>query len=114
MTKRSDGEGELGSFRISDKKRPEVRSFAKKGGKAQEAAPSPSVGFPAIEARLEAGSIEDLAEELRPSYERLDELLGKSDLKAKAAAKKAMAAYERTADLFEYLYETKAALTGKK
>lgn len=109
MTKKED----LSTFRISDVKRAEVRSFApKKTG--DEPPPSPSVGFPAIEARLEKGTIEDLAAELRPSYEKLEELQASGDMKAKTAAKKAMAAYERTADLFEYLYETKAALTSPK
>lgn len=99
----------LGSFRIGDLRRPEVRGTGKAPQEAA-AAPSPSVGFPAVESRLEAGSIESLAGELRPSYEKLEALASEGDLKQKAAAKKAMAAYERTADLFEYLYETKAAL----
>ena len=109
MTKKKD---ELSSFRIADVKRPEVRSFQKQsGGSGGEAPVSTSVGFPAIEQRLEQGSIDDLADELRPSYEKLEALIDGGDLKAKAAAKKAMAAYERTADLFEYLFETKSALT---
>lgn len=106
-------EGELSSFRISDMKRAEVRSFSKQSEKKVEEEASSSVGFPAVESRLEGGSIESLAEELRPSYERLEALSsGKGDMKLKAAAKKAMGAYERTADLFEYLYETKNALAS--
>jgi hypothetical protein len=101
---------DLGTFRIADVKRPEVRSFKKA---KEEAAPAVSVGFPAVEARLEKGTIEQLAEELRPSYELLEELATGGDIKVRGAAKKAMAAYERTADLFEYLYETKSALSGK-
>ncbi|MBK6688576.1 MAG: hypothetical protein IPG45_29160 [Deltaproteobacteria bacterium] len=99
----------LGTFRIGDLRRPEVRGSGKTPQEA--AAPAgPSVGFPAVESRLEAGSIESLADELRPSYEKLEAMASDGDMKQKAAAKKAMAAYERTADLFEYLYETKAAL----
>lgn len=111
MTKKKD---ELSSFRIADVKRPEVRSFTKaeEGGQpgvTKEA--SASVGFPAIEARLERGTIDELADELRPSYEKLEALSESGDMKTKAAAKRAMAAYERAADLFEYLFETKATMT---
>ncbi|MCK6546790.1 hypothetical protein L6R52_13145 [Myxococcota bacterium] len=106
-------EGELTTFRIADRKRPEVRSFAKPtSGAKQEEAQSSSVGFPAVESRLEAGSIDDLVAELRPSYEKLEELSTKGDMKTKGAAKKAMGAYERTVDLFEYLHQTKSTLAS--
>lgn len=111
MTKKDD-EG-LATFRIADVKRAEVRSFKKPQDSTESAAPSgPSVGFPAIEQRLERGTIEDLAEELRPAYEKLEALAQKGEMRGRTNAKKAMAAYERTADLFEYLFETKAALQG--
>ena len=103
---------DLGTFRIADVKRPEVRSY-KKLGKEPEPEPSPSVGFPAIETRVENRTIEQVVEEIRPSYEQLEEMAGKGDMKSRAAAKKAMAAYERTADLFEYLFYTKDALQGR-
>ena len=103
---------DLGTFRIADVKRPEVRSY-KKLGKEPEPEEPASVGFPAIEARVESKSIEELVEEIRPSYEQLEELATKGDMKSRAAAKKAMAAYERTADLFEYLFYTKDALQGR-
>lgn len=107
-------EGELTTFRIADRKRPEVRSFSKPApGGAKEEQASASVGFPAVESRLEGGSIDDLVAELRPSYETLEELSTKGDLKTKGAAKKAMGAYERTVDLFEYLHQTKSALASK-
>jgi hypothetical protein len=112
MAKKKD---ELESFRIADKKRPEVKSFAPGkagGGGGDDEAPSNSVGFPGIESRLENGTIDDFVDEIRPSYEKLEELAEKGDAKKKQAAKKAMAAYERVADLFEYLFETKAALQG--
>ena len=100
---------DLGTFRIADKRRPEVRSFQRPGTKKAEPEPSPSVGFPSIEQRLESGTIDTLAEELRPSYEKLD-AIATSDPKQKANAKKAMIAYERCADLMEYLFATKEAL----
>jgi hypothetical protein len=100
---------DLGTFKIADKRRAEVRSFQRPGTKKAEPEPSPSVGFPSIEQRLENGSIETLAEELRPSYEKL-EALASGDQKQKGNAKKAMIAYERCADLMEYLFATKEAL----
>jgi hypothetical protein len=100
---------DLGAFKIADKRRPEVRSFQRPGAKKAEPEPTPSVGFPSIEQRLENGTIDDLAEELRPSYEQLEEL-ATTDPKQKANAKKAMVAYERCADLLEYLFQTKEAL----
>lgn len=104
---------DLASFKISDIKRPEVRSFTRPPADTDKGVtPSVSAGFPAIEARLESSTIEGIAEELRPTYERLEGLAAQGDLKSKAAAKKAMAAYERAADLFEYLYDTKTALSN--
>jgi hypothetical protein len=103
---------DLGTFRIADVKRPEVRSY-RKIGKEPEPEQAPSVGFPAIESRVEGMTIEQVVEEIRPSYEQLEEMAAKGDMKSRAAAKKAMAAYERTADLFEYLYYTKDALQGR-
>jgi hypothetical protein len=102
----------MDSFRIGDLRRPEVRSTGKQPEVAQGPV-GPSVGFPAVEVRLENGTIESLADELRPSYEKLEEIVLNGPKKEKAAAKKAMAAYERTADLFEYLFETKAALQNR-
>lgn len=104
---------ELASFKIRDLKRPEVRSFTKAPESAstvQAATPEgASVGFPAVEARLEGSTIEAVADELRPSYEAL-EALEAAQPKLKHVARKSMAAYERAADLFEYLFATKAAM----
>ncbi len=103
---------DLETFRIADKRRPEVRSFQRTVAQT-EPEPSPSVGFPTIERHLEEGSIDDLAETLRPAYERLEGLVGGNDPKVKGAAKKAMIAYERCADLMEYLFATKEALKAR-
>jgi hypothetical protein len=110
MSSENDG---LGSFRIADLRRPVVRGGGGKAPAAPEPAAASSIGFPAVERVLESGSIEALASSLRPSYEQLDALATGGDMRARAAAKKAMAAYERTADLFEYLFETKRTLEGK-
>ena len=98
---------ELSSFRISDMRRPEVRKTAPQ---RPEPEPEASVGFPAVEAMLELDSVEEVADRLRPTYEALEALSQSGDLKTRAGAAKAMAAYERCADLFEYLFQTKSAL----
>lgn len=108
------GEDELKGFRIGDKRRPEVRGQVSPSSGKVVVAESPSAGFPAIESRLEQKTVDEVAEELRGSYEKLEALSEDGNMKEKAAAKKAMAAYERTADLFEYLYMTKEALAKTK
>jgi hypothetical protein len=104
---------DLSTFRISDVRRASVRPNTKPGKAAAPEPTEPSVGFPAVEARLERSTADGVAEELRGSYERLEDLSSGKDMKTKAAAKKAMGAYERAADLFEYLFQTKDALQGR-
>lgn len=105
---------DLTSFKIGDMRSPSVRStpLGKKGKPAAEAAPAESVGFPAIEAHLEHGTVDSVAESLRASYEALEALSQGKDMRKRAAAGRAMIAYERAADLFEYLFQTKDALSG--
>jgi hypothetical protein len=103
----------LAGFKISDVKRAEVRTYKSAVPKDQADEPSeqgPSTGFASIEQRLENASIEAVADEIRSTYEKLEEMAGQGDMKAKAAAQKSMAAYERTADLFEYLFATKTSI----
>ena len=103
----------LDGFKISDMKRPEVRSFQKtisKDDTSEPAADSSNSGFENVEQRLENGTIEDLADEIRDTYQKLEEMAATGDMKTKSSAQKAMAAYERTADLFEYLFSTKETL----
>jgi hypothetical protein len=105
----------LGGFRIADMKRPEIRTYTKPAKK--DAAPQPeasaSAGFPAVESRLEKHTIDQVADEIRPSYEKLEAIANDGDRKVRAQAKKAMAAYERTADLFEYLFATKDSIAKR-
>lgn len=105
MAERPKGE----SFRIADVRRPEVR-----GGRPPSKTPPParSMGFPAIEAWLEEGAIEEVIEAIRPRYEALEQMAGAGTPREKAGAKKAMIAYERAADLLEYLFDTKERLKG--
>lgn len=103
---------DLSSFRISDVRRAEVRATTSPRAAQPEPEPEASVGFPAIEALLELDSVEEVADRLRPSYEKLEALSAGRDQRQRAAANKAMGAYERCADLLEYLFETKSALQG--
>lgn len=101
---------ELSSFRIGDLRRPEVRGTTRAGAKPETPEPEPAVGFPTVETWLELESVEEVADRLRPTYEALEALASAKDLKTRTSAGRAMAAYERCADLFEYLFQTKHAL----
>lgn len=105
---------ELGTFRIADVRRPAVRSFTKAQAAVEETEARESLGFPAIESRLESMTLEQLADELRPTYEALERLATQGDFRTKGPAAKAMAAYERTADLFEYLYEVRENMAAAR
>ena len=54
--------------------------------------------------------MDELIENFRPRYEALEALSREGGFREKGSAKKAMAAYERAADLFEYLFSTKETL----
>lgn len=108
----ADDEKKGASFRIGDLRRPEVRTYRKKGAEATTPA-SPSAGFPSIEGWLERGTVDEVVAALRPRYEALETLATRGTVREKGPAKKAMAAYERAADLFEHLFATKAALAGE-
>lgn len=105
---------DMSTFKIGDMRRPSVRATKKPSAPAAPEAAEPSIGFPAVEARLEGGTVDSVAEELRGSYEQLEQMSASGDMRKKAGAKKAMGAYERAADLFEYLFETKDALQSGK
>ena len=71
-------------------------------------APPPSVGFPHIEAVVEAP---DLAE-FESRLAQLQELAKSGSNKEKLAAKKAAAAYEKARALLQYMLDTKARLAA--
>jgi hypothetical protein len=100
----------LESFKAGDtQKKASVRSPSKK---AEPAAPeSRSLGFRRIEGIIEKEDPARLSASLSKIHKDLEdfEKAAKSP-KDKAAAKKARAAVERTADLMDYLFQTKAAL----
>ncbi len=102
---------ELDSFKIAETRKPGVSS-PKKGETAAPAAEARSLGFKRIEGLLER---EDRAT-VQASLSRLKESLTALERGAKgnqdrAAAKKAIAAVDRTAELMDFLYDTKDSLT---
>ena len=78
--------------------------------KEAPAAPPPSVGFPHVEALVEAAK-PDLSG-LETRLAQLHELAKSGSNKDKLAAKKAAAAYEKARALLDYLLETKARLSS--
>jgi len=105
---------DLKGFKISDLKTPQVRSFNKTvpaADKQARAAAEADSGFEHIEKLLESSTIEEVADKIRGTYEKLEEMAANGDMKSKASAQKAMIAYERTADLFEYLFATKESIS---
>lgn len=99
---------DLKSFKIQSRVGQRVdRPAPKKAGQSGEPA---SVGFPRIEAFVEAESA-DLSG-LSSRHAQLAELARTATAKDKAAASRAAVAYERAQDLLEHLLATKAALSG--
>ena len=101
----------LESFKIGDTQKPGVAK-AKKGSEKQGDAPqSQSVGFARIEKILETDDAATMGENLSKLIHSLDEFEKKASTnKDKAAAKKAVVAVERTADLLDYLFQTKTQM----
>ncbi len=101
----------LETFKIGDTQRPGVLK-AKKGAEAPAPAPeSKSVGFARIEKILEHDDAATLSENLGKLINSIEEFESKATTnKDKAAAKKAIVAVERTADLLDYLFQTKASM----
>lgn len=101
----------LESFKIGDTQKPGVAK-AKKGSEKQPDAPqTQTVGFARIEKILENDDTAAMGENLSKLIHSLEEFEGKATTnKDKAAAKKAIVAVERTADLLDYLFQTKAQM----
>jgi hypothetical protein len=95
----------LKGFKVGDHVKQQVRQPQKPAPTAVE--PSPSVGFPRIEALVES-AVPDLSGlESRLAALRGIESQAKGQ-KDKSAAKRAVIGYERVLDLVRYLLETKA------
>lgn len=98
---------DLKSFKISD----QVKAPAERAkGKKEETAPPPSVGFPHIEALVEAASPDLSGFDARLA--QLNEMAKTGSNKDKLAAKKAAVAYDKARALLQYLLDTKARLAG--
>jgi hypothetical protein len=102
-------EKKLESFKIGDTRKPGVTAPAR-----TEPAPSPetqSLGFKRIEGLLESdepAAVRQNLETLKGELAKLEkDATGNKD---KAAAKKALAAVDRAAELMDFLYDTKASM----
>lgn len=100
---------DLKSFKIGDKVKQPVDP-PRPGQKEEPAPPPASVGFPRIEAMVEA-DLPDLSG-LESRQAELEGLAGTGSNKDKAAAKKAALAYQRARELIAYLLETKTKMAG--
>lgn len=98
----------LPSFKAAAAQKPQhARAKSKTAQQAQEAV---SAGFPTIERTLEAERL-DLGG-LDQRMAQLRQLSDEGSAKDKGASRKALAAYERTRDLMEFLWDTKGGLGG--
>ncbi|OGQ92187.1 MAG: hypothetical protein A2289_02555 [Deltaproteobacteria bacterium RIFOXYA12_FULL_58_15] len=102
----------LESFKIGDTRKPGI-SQPKAGQETsrQAASEAASLGFRRIETILEndeVGTVSASLNQLLQSLESLERKAGTN--KDKVAAKRAIVAVERTADLLDYLFQTKAQM----
>jgi hypothetical protein len=101
----------LEPFKIGDTQKPGVARPKKGSDKPAETPQSQSVGFARIEKILENDDAGTMGENLSKLIHSLEEFEKKATTnKDKASAKKAIVAVERTADLLDYLFQTKASM----
>lgn len=102
----------LESFKISDTQRAGVsRPGRTRRPERQTEDEAHSIGFRRIETILEEDNASAVSEDLNTLLQKLEEYQSQSTTnKERVAAKKAIVAVERTADLLDYLFETKTAL----
>lgn len=106
----------LDSFKIGETQRPTVAS-PKKALKPDLAVDSQrhSLGFMRIEKILEENDSAAVGDSLNKLLQSLEEFEAKATAqKDKAAAKRAVIAVERTVDLLDYLFQTKASMQSTK
>ena len=103
---------ELGSFKIGDTRKATVNAPKKPTPPSRdERSQAASLGFRRIEKILEDEDPEILGQSLSKLLKDLEGFQkGAKAAKDRSAAKKAIAAVERTADLMDYLFQTRAAL----
>jgi hypothetical protein len=102
----------LESFKIGDTQKPGiVRGKPSRDEKRQKESEEASLGFRRIETILEEDEAQEVTESLSNLLQMLEELQSRTKSnKDRAAAKKAVVAVERTADLLDYLFQTKTAI----
>jgi hypothetical protein len=100
----------LETFKAGDAQK-KARTTAKRADEAKPGASAQSLGFRRIENILEQEEPGAISQSLNKIHNDLEALesTAKSN-KEKAAAKKALMAVERAADLMDYLFQTKIAL----
>jgi len=106
----------LETFRISDTRKATVLAPKKPTPPTrEEVSQAASLGFRRIEKILEDEEPEILGQSLARLLKDLEAFRKRTrSVKDKSAAKKAIAAVERTADLMDYLFQTRAALRARQ
>lgn len=99
---------DLKTFKASDAQKVPLSAGKKKGQAA--AVETASAGFPTIEHLIEQEKLDWSGPELRLTA--LRELAETGNARDKGAVRKAIAAYERTQDLLEFLWQTKSGLAN--
>ena len=81
---------DLKGFKISDLKTPQVRSLIRPSQPLTNKASGTEAdsGFEHIEKLLESSTIEEVADKIRGTYEKLEEMAANGDMKSKASAQK--------------------------
>ena len=100
---------DLQAFKASDNQQTPMPRGGK--GKAAPAEAPVSAGFPTIERLLEQ-EVPDLTG-FNERIAQLREMQESGSAQQKGAARKALAAYERCADLIEFLWQTKSGLPAE-
>lgn len=103
----------LQSFKIGDTRSPGIGQpkVAKRSRQQEQESEEASVGFNRIERILEDEDPVRVSETLGALHQKLEAHLEQAQSnRDKAQAKKALIAVERTADLMDYLFQTKAAM----
>ena len=102
----------LEAFKIGDTQRAGVSKATKATEPDnQSQSETHSLGFRRIETILESDDVAAVGDSLNGLLQKLEVFQGSAtDNKDKAAAKKAIIAVERTADLLDYLFQTKTSM----
>ncbi|MBN2359912.1 MAG: hypothetical protein JXR83_10695 [Deltaproteobacteria bacterium] len=101
---------DLKTFKASDAQKVPLSAGKKKKGQPAAGDESTGAGFPTIERLLEQEKLDWSGPEQR--LEALRALAEAGNARDKGAVRKAIAAYERTQDLLEFLWQTKSGLAG--